>query len=415
MPTVTTTKQSRVLPVDEIRGHFPALEREHAGHPVAYFDGPGGTQVPRRVADAVRAYLIDSNANRRWAFPSSAETDAVVEDARSAMADFLGCGADDVVFGANMTSLTFHLSRTLARELSPGDEVVVTRLDHRANVDPWKALEDERGTVTREVPFHRADGRLDMERMLETIGERTRLVAVGWASNALGTVVDLEPILERAREVGAFTFVDAVHSAPHVLPAARALGCDVLACSPYKFYGPHAGVLFARAELVDGMDPPRLSCSPQTAPERFELGTLSHEGLAGVHATVDFLAALAGGDERRDRLERTYEGLHERGEALVARLWTGLSALEGVTCHGPPPGSGPRTPTVAFEVDAHAAVDVATWLSSRHGVFVSHGHFYAASVPGDMGVTNGLVRAGCACYTTEEEVDRLISGVSELV
>lgn len=398
--------------VEEIRRQFPALEREHAGHPVAYFDGPGGTQVPRQVAIAVTAYLIYNNANRRWSYPSSAETDAAVEGARDAMADLLGCGASDVSFGANMTSLTFHLSRTLGRTLAPGDEIVVTRLDHMANVDPWQALAVERGAVVREVPFHTADGTLDIEHMLEAIGPRTRVVAVGWASNALGTVVDLDPILARAREVGAFTFVDAVHAVPHLLPDVRAMGCDFLACSPYKFYGPHAGVLYARSELMDALEPPRLRCSPQVAPERFELGTLPHESLEGTHAAVDFLTSLAGGADRRDRLERAYEGLHRRGEVLVARLWDGLSSLDGVTCYGPRPGSGPRTPTVSFTVEGRAAADVALHLSTQWGVFASHGHFYAANVAADLGVKGGMVRAGCACYTTAEEVDRLVEGVA---
>ncbi len=404
-----------LLSVDEIRSRFPALERRHAGYRVAYFDGPGGTQVPREVPLAMTAYLIHSNANRRWAYPSSAETDTTVEGARDAMADLLGCGAADVSFGANMTSLTFHLSRTLARTFTAGDEVVVTRLDHLANVAPWTALTAECGAVVRYVPFNTDDGKLDMDAMLSAITERTRLVAVGWASNALGTVVDLEPIVARAREVGALTFVDAVHAAPHLLPGARALGCDFMACSPYKFYGPHAGVLFARSELMDTLDPPRLSCSGQLAPERFELGTLPHESLEGTRAAVDFLASLAGEGDRRLRLANAYEELHARGSAQVQALWTGLSDIDGVTCHGTQPGQGPRTPTVAFTVRNHAAADVASHLSERFGVFVSHGHFYAANVAADLGVTTGMVRAGCACYTTEEEVARLVEGVAALV
>ncbi|GMV06615.1 MAG: cysteine desulfurase-like protein [Gemmatimonadota bacterium] len=406
------TDELRMAGVDEIRAAFPALAREHAGRPVAYFDGPGGTQVPRAVADAITDHLLHHNGNRRWAYPTSAETDAAVEEAREAMGDLLGCTPDDVVFGPNMTTLTYHLSRTLGRTLAPGDEVVVTRLDHLANVSPWRALEAERGVVVREIPFHPEDGTLDTDAYAAALGPRTKLVALGWASNALGTVTNLVPLLAQAKAAGALTFVDGVHSVPHLLPAARALGCDFLACSPYKFYGPHAGVLYAPAELVDELDAPRLPCAPQAAPERFETGTQSHEDMAGITATVDFLAGLAEGGTRRERLGRGYAVLHERGELLLERMWHGLAALDGVRLFGPPPGH-PRTPTVAFTVEGKDARAVAQHLSSRHGVFVSHGSFYAAHVPEDLGVAGGLVRAGCACYTTEEEVDRLVQAVAE--
>jgi selenocysteine lyase/cysteine desulfurase len=237
---------------------------------------------------------------------------------------------------------------------------------------------------------------------------------VGWASNALGTVTNLVPVVEWARSVGALTFVDGVHAAAHLLPAARATGCDFLACSPYKFYGPHAGVLYARAELVDDLDVPRLPCAPQAAPDRLEMGTASFEALAGTLAAVEFLASLSEGETRRERLGRTYAELHRRGETLLAQLWRGLETLAGVKLHGPPP-EGSRTPTLAFTVAGREARSVAAHLADEHGVFVSHGHFYAAHVAEDLGVETGLVRAGCACYTTEEEIGRLIQGVAELV
>ncbi|MDA0313419.1 MAG: cysteine desulfurase-like protein [Gemmatimonadetes bacterium] len=404
-----------VTAVEDIRRLFPALEREHSGQRVAYFDGPGGTQVPRSVADAVTESLLHHNANRRWAYPSSAEVDATVAGARSAMGDFLGCGADDVVFGANMTALTYHLSRTLGRTWREDDEVVVTRLDHFANISPWRALEVERGVTVRDVGFHPASGTLNMDALAETITEQTRLVAVGWASNVLGTITDLGPVVRRAREVGALVFVDAVHSAPHVLPDVLKLGCDFLACSPYKFYGPHAGVMYAPAPLLDQLDVPRLPCAPQVAPERFETGTQSHEAMAGTTAAVDFLASLASGESResrRARLVSAYDALHARGEILVDRLLKGLADLDNVTLYGPPAGH-PRTPTVSFTVDGFDARAVSAHLSERHGVFVSHGNFYAAHVTEDLGVP-GLVRAGCACYSTESEVDRLLDGLRDL-
>lgn len=402
-----------VLSVEEIRTAFPALEREHSGHPVAYFDGPGGTQVPRVVADAITESLLHHNANRRWAYPASAEVDATVHGVRDAMADFFGCSADDVVFGGNMTTLTYHLSRTLGADWGEGDEIVVTRLDHFANISPWRALEAERGVTIVEVPFDITSGRLDQEALHAAITEKTVLVAVGEASNILGTVTDLAPVVARARETGALLFVDAVHSAPHILPDVLRLGCDFLACSPYKFYGPHAGVLYAPAELLDSLSVPRLSCAPPVAPERFETGTQSHEAMAGTTAAVDFLASLSGaGGSRREHLQRTFSVLHERGEALVSRMWDGLTAIDGVTTYGPRPGT-PRTPTVAFSVRDRDPRLVASHLSSHHGIFASHGHFYAAHVAEDLGV-DGVVRAGCACYTTADEVDRLIRGVAEL-
>jgi cysteine desulfurase family protein (TIGR01976 family) len=408
-----STDPGSVRALEDIRAAFPALERVHAGEPVAYFDGPGGTQVPRAVADAITDHLLHHNGNRHWAYPSSAETDAAVENARQAMADLLGCHAADVSFGPNMTTLTYHLSRTLGRELGPGDEIVVTRLDHLANVSPWEALRRERGVTILEVPFRVEDGTLDVEAFDGALSRHTRIVALGWASNALGTVTDVAPLIERAKEVGAWTFVDAVHAAPHVLPAARALGCDFLVCSPYKFYGPHSGVMYASADLLDSLDVPRLSCAPQAAPERFETGTQSHEDMAGITAAVDFLASLAEGDTRRERLEAAYAGLHARGEALFAQMWDGLGALDGVRLYGPAPGR-PRTPTLSFTVTGHTARAVAAHLAEKHGVFVSHGNFYAAHVPADLGVRGGLVRAGCACYTTAAEVDRLVAGVAEL-
>jgi cysteine desulfurase family protein (TIGR01976 family) len=411
--TTAPTAGSALADIETIRRHFPALERVHAGHPVAYFDGPGGTQVPRGVVDAMADYLYNHNANRKWAYPSSHETDGVVASARATMATFFGCGSEDVVFGPNMTTLTYHLSRTLATVLEEGDEIVLTRLDHMANVSPWKRLEAEVGCVIREVPFRQEDGTLDMDAYVAALGPRTKLAAIGWASNALGTVTDIVELVRLAKDAGAVTFVDGVHAIPHILPDVAALGCDFLACSPYKFYGPHAGVLYAPAERLDALDIPRLPCAPQQAPERFESGTASFEDMAGSAAAVDFLASLGDGATKRDCLGATFSGLHARGEALVHRLWSGLSDLPGVRLYGPPPGS-PRTSTVAFTLAGRVPYDVAAHLAESQGVFVSSGNFYATSVMEDLGLPDGVVRAGCACYTTSGEVDRLIAGVAEI-
>lgn len=403
-----------VLAVEEIRRAFPALARIHNGRPVAYFDGPGGTQVPQSVVEAVSAYLIRHNANTHWEYPTSAETDAIIAEARAAMAGFLGCDPDEVAFGANMTTLTFHLGRAVGRQLSPGDEVVVTDLDHHANVDPWRAMADERGAVVRRVPFDPGRGTLDLCALERSIGSRTRVVAIGAASNALGTINDIRRAVELARGVGAFVFVDAVHYAPHELVDLRCLGCDALACSAYKFYGPHVGILAGRRAVLERLPVPKLAPAPEAPPaERFETGTQNHEGIAGTAAAVRFLESLAPGLTGRAALARVFEVLAERGAHLLGRMWNGLGAIRGVRLYGPPPGE-PRTPTIAFTLDGHSSAEVARALA-RRAVFVSHGDFYATTVVDRLGLSpDGLVRAGCACYTTEEEVERLIEGVAAL-
>ena len=403
-----------VASVSSIRAHFPALERREGGTPVAYFDGPGGTQVPRAVADAMADYLLRHNANTHWVYPTSVETDAMIAGAREAMADFLGGDPSEIVFGANMTTLTFHLARALARGWSAGDEVVVTELDHHANVDPWRALEKDRGIVVKAAPLVPGEARLDVDALGRLLGKRTRLVAVGGASNAVGTINDVARIASAARSNGALVFVDAVHYAPHALVDVKALGADFLACSPYKFYGPHAGVLWGRRALLEALDAPKLVPAPENAPDRLETGTQNHEGIAGCGAAVEFLASLAGeGGDRRARLARTFAALHARGEGLLARMWNGLSEIPGVALYGPPPGA-PRTPTVGFAVKGRASEDVARALVPR-GVYVSNGDFYATTLVERLGHgADGLVRAGAACYTTEDEVDRLVSGVAAL-
>jgi cysteine desulfurase family protein (TIGR01976 family) len=361
-------------------------------------------------------YLYHHNANTHWAYPTSAETDELLAAARRTLADFLNADAGEIAFGANMTTLVFHLARGIGRTLGPGDEIVITELDHHANVAPWRALERDRGITVRSVRLDTASGRLDWDDLERQLGARTRLVAIGAASNAIGTITDVARAAEMARSVGAQTFVDAVHFAPHELVDVRRLGCDWLACSSYKFYGPHVGILYGRAELLAEVPVPKLAPSPDTAPERLETGTGNHEGIVGAAAAVEFLASLSGlpdGAPRRARLARAYGALHRQGERLVRRLWDGLAAVDGVTLYGPPPGT-PRTPTVSFTVAGVTAEDVTRQLV-RRGVFVSHGDFYASTVVERLGQTHdGLVRAGAACYTTDAEVDRLVDGVRAL-
>jgi cysteine desulfurase family protein (TIGR01976 family) len=412
---MTPSLEAKAAPaasLSQIRSAFPALQRQHRGESVAYFDGPGGTQVPRLVVEAMKDYLYHHNANTHWHFPTSAETDVLIAAGRSAMADFLGASPTEISFGANMTTLTFHLARALGRAWESSDTVVVTELDHHANVAPWQALRRERGVNVAVVPMIPSTGQLDWKRLEALISLRPRLLAIGAASNALGTITDTRQAAALARAAGTLTFVDAVHLAPHELVDIREMGCDFLACSAYKFYGPHIGVLFVREQLLRELDVPKLLPAPDSAPERLETGTLNHEGIVGAAAAIDFLAGLGQGRSRRERLESAYRELHRRSHALLQRLWEGLSPLRSVVLYGPPPTS-PRTPTVAFTVAGHPADQVARHLADR-GVFLSSGDFYATTAVERLGLAEGLVRAGCACYTSEEDVDRLIEGVREL-
>lgn len=412
-PTQTATA---IASTAEIRASFPALNRIHNGFPVAYFDGPGGTQVPRSVVDAMSNYLFHRNANTHWAYPTSQETDAAIDTARQVCADFLNASANEIAFGANMTTLTFHLARALGAQYGSGDEIVITELDHHANVAPWRRLEAEHGVRVRIAKMDARTGQLDWESFEQAITKRTVVVAIGAASNALGTINDVARAIETAHAVGAIAFVDAVHYVPHALADVRALDCDFLGMSAYKTYGPHIGVLFGKGQLLQSIDFPKLIPAPDEPPEKVETGTQNHEGIVGAGAAIDFLASLAGGagdGNRRSLLTSVYDELHARSSGLTQRLWEGLAAIEGVRVYGPAPDQ-PRTPTVSFTVNGVASTDVARRLATR-GLFLSHGDFYAATVTERLGLgEEGLVRAGCACYTTAEEIERLIESVSEI-
>jgi cysteine desulfurase family protein (TIGR01976 family) len=403
-----------IASVDEIRRQFPALERVHNGQPVAYFDGPGGTQVPRSVADAIADYLFHHNANTHWLYPTSEETDALLLLARERFAEFFNASAEEIAFGQNMTTLTFHLARGLGREWGEGDEIVITELDHHGNVAPWRALAKERGVTIRTVKMNPADGRLDWRDLERQLGKKTRLLAIGAASNALGTITDVRGAAELAHAAGALVFVDAVHLAPHESIDVGAMNCDFLACSAYKFYGPHVGILYGKRELLERVDVPRLDPAPNTSPERLETGTQNHEGIIGASAAVDFLASLAPrASSRRDALRHTFEGLRQRGEVLLARLWNDLASIDRLTLYGPRPGT-PRTPTLAFTMRGRTTDDIARALSKR-GLFVSNGDFYAATVIERLGqAAEGVVRIGCSCYSTADEVERLLEAIREL-
>ncbi len=405
-----TAQINSVASISEIRSHFPALERMHQGFRVAYFDGPGGTQVPRAVVEAMGDYLFNHNANTHWAYPTSAETDDLIEDARHVFADFFNCDPDEVSFGANMTTITFHIARALGRGLHPGDEIVVTELDHHANVAPWQALEIERGVKVRSVRMLTETGQLDWNDFESAINRNTRVLAIGAASNALGTINDVQRAARMAHEAGALIFVDAVHYAPHALVDVREMECDLLACSAYKFYGPHIGVIYTRSDLLNSMDVPKLISAPDSGPERIETGTQNHEGIVGAAAAVNFLANLAEGASLRERLKNSLAALQSRGDKQLNQLWKGLKEIEGVTVFGPEPDS-PRTPTVSFVIRDIPSLEVTRRLVER-GIFTSHGDFFAKTVVERLGKDEqGLLRAGCACYTTSEEIERLLDGV----
>jgi len=417
---------SRVLSTQEIRAQFPSLDRRHNDFPVAYFDGAGGTQVPGSVVDAVADYLLNHNANTHWEYPTSHETDAIIVSARHAFADFLKASADEIVFGPNTTTMIYHLSRALGRTMGPGDEIVITELEHHANVAPWQALVVERGVTLKTAQMDPETGQLDWNDFEALISKKTKVVAFGAGCNALGTVNDFRGAVELAHSVGALALVDAVHYAPYFLCDVQEINCDFLTCSAYKFYGPHVSVFYGKKDLLESVDFPKLQPAPDTAPERPEMGTQNHEGIAGAAAAVDFYASVAGyrtaggsewvTDSARDRragLQSAFAGLRAHSSPQVQRLWEALSSINGVRLYGPPPDAE-RTPTVSFVIKDLASTQVARRLAER-GLFASHGDFYAATVIERLGLApEGLVRVGCACYTSDDEIERLIEAVREI-
>lgn len=399
------------LDIDRIRSHFPALEDG-----TAYFDGPGGTQVPREVGRAVAATLTGGVSNRGTVTAAERRAEAVVAAARTAMADLLGCRAEGVVFGRSMTQATFDVARTLAQDWGERDEVVVTRLDHDANIRPWVTAAESAGSTVRWVPFRRDTGELPVDAVAAEITPRTRLVAVTAASNLLGTRPDVPAIVDAAHEVGALVYVDGVHLTPHAPVSFDELGADFYACSPYKFLGPHHGVVVADPARWETLRPAKLLPSSNDVPERFELGTLPYELLAGTTAAVDFIAGLTGSaaadrTDRRTRVLESMQAVAEHEEGLFQKLIDGLSAVDGLTLHASPKL---RTPTALFSVADRTPREVYEGLAER-GVNAPASHFYALEASRWLGLGDaGAVRAGVAPYTDEDDVRRLVAGVAEL-
>ena len=405
----------RTFDVTAVREQFPALEREHNGRRVAYLDGPGGSQVASSAIDAVTRYMSRGSANLHGAFPTSVETEEILYEARQAAAYLLGANPDEVAFGANMTTLTLAISRALARTWDRDSEIVVTELDHRANVDPWLLAAAERGATVRWVRVNPETLTLKGDDVERTINDKTKLVAVGLASNAVGTVNDAAAIAKRAHAVGAFVAVDAVHAAPHIPVDRDAIGADILTCSAYKFFGPHVGVTAVKRALLEVLSAYKVEPAPDYIPDKLETGTQNHEGIAGVKGAIDFIASLGDGATPRERLISGMRTVEEYEADLAERFRAALREIPGIKVYAAPDGVH-KTPTVAFRVDGHTPREV-TERMAREGFFVADGHFYASTLARKLGIHDkgGWIRAGLAPYNTGEEVEGFIGSLEQLV
>src|SRR6202167_865394 len=427
MPTTETAPLA--LDLNQIRSQFPSLTQTVNGHPAAFLDGPGGTQVPQRVIDAISNYLRRDNANTGGAYSTSRHTDAMIAEARAAMADFLNCAADEIVFGQNMTSLTYAMSRAIGRDLGPGDEILVTRLDHDANVSPWLALE-EKGVTIRWAEIHEEDCTLDLDDLASKINKKTKLVAVGYASNSVGTINPVKKIVQLAHAAGALAYVDAVHYGPHGLIDVQDLDCDFLACSTYKFFGPHMGVLFGKREHLARLRPYKVRPLTDAVPSRWETGTLNHECIAGITACVDYIASLGrpSGEarslttSRRTAIETAFAAIHHYEHALMRRLITGLVQIPNIKVYGitDPARFSERCPTIALRVINQTADQTPLALSTKLGdlgFFTWDGNYYALNLTEQLDVekTGGFLRIGLVHYNTMEEVERLLEALREIV
>lgn len=414
-------------PVELIRDMFPGLRRSQDGSTVALFDGPAGSQVPERVVDAVCRYLRHTNCNRGAAFATAQESDAILDNAHRVVADFLGASdPDEIAFGANMTSLTLSLSRAVCRQWNPGDEIIVTRLDHDANVTPWVLAAQDRGVKVRHVDLDPVDWTLNLEDFRSKLTDKTRLVAVGYASNATGSVNPIQQVTELAHQAGALVFVDAVHFAPHGRISVDQLGCDFLACSAYKFFGPHVGILWGRRALLESIRPYKLRPSPDTLPGRWMTGTQCHEGIAGTAVAIDYLASLDelssarfdhADNSRSARLDRVFQRIAVYERSLTDALLDGLTDVAEVKIWGitDPAMRDQRVPTVSFTITGHSPRQVAEWLAEQ-GVYVWCGNHYALPFTEAAGLEpGGTIRVGALHYNTQEEIQRLMNALQMFV
>jgi cysteine desulfurase family protein (TIGR01976 family) len=411
---------NRPLDIAWVREQFPSLKVEVGGKPAAFLDGPAGTQVPRQVMDAIQNYLTNANANTYGTFATSRRTNEMILAVRGAMADFLNCAAEEVVFGQNMTTIALGLARAIGRELKAGDEIVVTTLDHDANVGPWRALE-EKGVVVRQVDIREADCTLDLEDLAKKITAKTKVVAVGYASNMVGTINPVAQITRMAHDAGALMFVDAVHYAPHGLVDVKALDCDFLACSPYKFFGPHMGTLYGKREHLERFKPYKMRPATNVSPECWETGTQVHELIAGIGAAVDYIAELGRwcnptAKTRREALAAAYRTTVPYEHTLLVKLLDGLEKLPGIQVFGITDRArfDERCSTVSFRIGEHNPTEIAGFLGDR-GIFTWDGNFYALNLSERLGVEQkgGVLRVGLIHYNTAQEVDRLLEALHE--
>jgi cysteine desulfurase family protein (TIGR01976 family) len=405
----------RTFDVQAVRGQFPALGRTYNDRAVVYFDGPGGSQAARQAIDALSGYMERGGANLHGVFPTSTETEEILAETRETASDFLGAAPDEVAFGANMTTLTFAISRAISKEWDANSEIVVTELDHRANVDPWLIAAREKGAKVRWVRVDPETLTLDHDDLEINIDKKTRLVAVGLASNAVGTVNDVAAVAEKAHGVGAVVAVDAVHASPHIPVDRDAIGADVITCSAYKFFGPHVGVTAVRRDLFERLNIYRLDPAPEHVPDKLETGTQNHEGIAGVKGAIDFIASLGEGVSRRERLASAMSAIEEYEADLAAKFRAGLRDLPGVKLYAAPDGVR-KTPTIAFRVEGHSTDEVCARML-EHGFFVAAGDFYASTLADKLGIkdSGGFVRAGLAPYNTEQEVEKFVEALNGLV
>ena len=401
--------------VEAVRAQFPALSRLHDGKPVAYFDGPGGSQVARSSIDAMTRYMERGGANLHGVFPTSTETEEILAGTRSACAAFLGAEPDEVAFGANMTTLTLAISRALSNTWDEDSEIVVTELDHRANVDPWLIVAEEKGAKIRWIGVDPETLTLNLNDLDQKINPNTKLVAVGLASNAVGTVNDVAAVAERAHAVGAVVAVDAVHAAPHVPMDRDGIGADVLTCSAYKFFGPHVGVTAIRRGLFEELAVHRLDPAPDHIPDKLETGTQNHEGIAGVRGALEFIASLGEGGSPREKFLDAMRTVEEHETRLADRFREALREIPGVTLYAAP-DTVRKTPTVTFRLEGRAPLEVCQHAAD-HGFFIAAGDFYASTVAERLGIKErgGFVRAGLAPYNTEEEVEGFVGVLRGLV
>jgi cysteine desulfurase family protein (TIGR01976 family) len=418
--TVLQGTENKLFDVDWVREQFPSLNMKVNGHAAAFLDGPAGTQVPRQVMEAVQNYFLTANANTYGAFATSRRNDEMILAARAAMADFFNCAPDEVAFGQNMTTITFALARAIGRELKAGDEIVVTTLDHDGNVAPWRALE-EKGVVVRQVDIHEADCTLDLEDLKRKITAKTKLVAVGYASNIVGTINPVAQITKLAHDAGALMFIDAVHYAPHGTIDVKELDCDFLVCSPYKFFGPHMGTLYGKREHLQRFKPYKVRPATNVSPESWETGTQVQELIAGTIAAVDYLAGLGrhcdpAAKSRREALLAAYRATVPYERTLLTKLVAGLQAIPGMKIYGimDPKRFEERCATLSFRLGEHHPTEIAKFLGDR-GIFTWDGNFYALNLSERLGVEEkgGVLRVGLVHYNTAEEVDRLLVAVGE--